>query len=123
MTHGPFSGASIGYQLSSVISGGPAPLIATALLAAFGSGYVIAVYIAWQCKDKLLASDLRPNFWGLGVMAVAAVQYYLGTLGAELFVSRTAFVQFRPYFWVVLRTLLPIRCLIGRNRHRESRRR
>ena len=28
-----YSGASIGYQLSSVISGGPAPLIATALLA------------------------------------------------------------------------------------------
>ena len=32
-----YSGASIGYQLSSVISGGPAPLIATALLAATGS--------------------------------------------------------------------------------------
>jgi hypothetical protein len=29
-----YSDASIGYQLSSVISGGPAPLIATALLAA-----------------------------------------------------------------------------------------
>src|SRR6516164_8997067 len=40
-----YSGASIGYQLSSVIAGGPAPLIATALLTTFGSGYVIAVYI------------------------------------------------------------------------------
>jgi hypothetical protein len=30
-----YSGASIGYQLSSVISGGPAALIATALLAAY----------------------------------------------------------------------------------------
>jgi hypothetical protein len=40
-----YSGSSIGYQLSSVISGGPAPLIATALLAATGSGYVIAIWI------------------------------------------------------------------------------
>jgi hypothetical protein len=30
-----------------VIAGGPAPLIATALLAATGSGYVIAAYIAF----------------------------------------------------------------------------
>ena len=29
-----YSGASIGYQLASVVAGGPAPLIATALLAA-----------------------------------------------------------------------------------------
>jgi hypothetical protein len=39
-----YSGASIGCQLSSVIAGGPAPLIATALLAVFGSGYMIAIY-------------------------------------------------------------------------------
>ena len=32
-----YSGASIGYQLASVVAGGPAPLIATALLAATGS--------------------------------------------------------------------------------------
>jgi hypothetical protein len=45
------------YHLSSVVSGGPAPLIATALLAAFGSSYVIALYILgcasassqWRC--------------------------------------------------------------------------
>ena len=33
-----YSGASIGYQLSSVIAGGPAPLIATALFAAYRIG-------------------------------------------------------------------------------------
>ena len=42
-----YSGSSIGYELASVIAGGPAPLIATALLAATGSGYVIAAYIAF----------------------------------------------------------------------------
>lgn len=40
-----YSGASIGYQLASVIAGGPAPLIATALLAAYKTGWAIAVYI------------------------------------------------------------------------------
>jgi metabolite-proton symporter len=39
-----YSGASLGYQLASVFAGGFAPLIATALLAAGGSG-LVAVYI------------------------------------------------------------------------------
>jgi MFS family permease len=40
-----YSGASLGYQLASVIAGGPAPLIATALFARTHSGYAIAGYI------------------------------------------------------------------------------
>src|SRR5262249_25160981 len=34
-----YSGASLGYQLASVIAGGPAPLIATWLFATYHSGY------------------------------------------------------------------------------------
>ena len=34
-----YSGSSLGYQLASIIAGGPAPIIATALFAAYGSGY------------------------------------------------------------------------------------
>ncbi|MFC4565418.1 MFS transporter [Nocardiopsis mangrovi] len=41
-----YSGASIGYQLASIAAGGVAPLIATALLAAYGSSLPIAVYVA-----------------------------------------------------------------------------
>ena len=41
-----YSGASLGYQLASVIAGGPAPLIATWLFGTYRSGYAIAVYIA-----------------------------------------------------------------------------
>ena len=37
-----YSGASLGYQLASVIAGGPAPLIATALFAHYHSSTVIA---------------------------------------------------------------------------------
>lgn len=41
-----YSGASLGYHLASVFSGGPAPLIATALFARYESGYSIALYLA-----------------------------------------------------------------------------
>ncbi len=40
-----YSGSSLGYQLASVIAGGPAPLIATWLFSRFGSGYAIASFI------------------------------------------------------------------------------
>jgi MFS family permease len=41
-----YSGASLGYHLASLFSGGPAPLIATALLARYHSGYAVATYLA-----------------------------------------------------------------------------
>jgi len=39
-----YSGASLGYQLASIIAGGPSPFIATALFATFGSSFPIALY-------------------------------------------------------------------------------
>jgi MFS family permease len=57
-----YSGASIGYQLSSVISGGPAPLIATALLAAYGSGYVIAGYILFCAIVSIVSTAMLPDY-------------------------------------------------------------
>jgi MFS family permease len=57
-----YSGASIGYQLASVIAGGPAPLIATALLAATGSGYAIAVYIAACAIVSIIATVMMPDY-------------------------------------------------------------
>jgi metabolite-proton symporter len=50
-----YSGASLGYQLSSVIAGGPAPLIATWLLSAYHSGTVIALFIL-ACSIVTLAA-------------------------------------------------------------------
>ena len=40
-----YSGASLGYQLASIIAGGPAPLIAAALLDRYHSGVPIAIFI------------------------------------------------------------------------------
>jgi hypothetical protein len=53
-----YSGCSIGYQFSSVNTGGPAPSIVTALLAATGSGYLIALYILF-CAVVNLDARLR----------------------------------------------------------------
>jgi MFS family permease len=51
-----YSGASMGYQLASVIAGGPAPLIATALLAKYGTGWAVAVYILVCAVISILAT-------------------------------------------------------------------
>jgi MFS family permease len=59
-----YSGASLGYQLASVIAGGPAPLIATALFATYHSGYAISVYIAACAVVSLVAASLMPDYTG-----------------------------------------------------------
>src|SRR5262245_17832574 len=56
-----YSGASIGFQLASVFAGGPAPMIATALLAATGSGYVIALYIFGCAIVSVVATAMLPS--------------------------------------------------------------
>jgi MFS family permease len=57
-----YSGASLGYHLSSVIAGGPAPLIATALLASTGSGYPVAIYIAVCAVVSITATVFLPDY-------------------------------------------------------------
>jgi hypothetical protein len=57
-----YSGSSIGYQLASITAGGPAPLIATALLAWTGSGYAIAGYIALCAIVSIIATLLMPDY-------------------------------------------------------------
>jgi hypothetical protein len=59
-----YSGASLGYQLASVIAGGPAPLIATALFAAYQTGYAIAIYIAACAVVSLVAVAFMPDYTG-----------------------------------------------------------
>jgi len=64
-----YSGASLGYQLASVIAGGPAPLIATALFAAYQTGYAIAIYIAVCAVISLVAAALMPDYTGKDITA------------------------------------------------------
>ncbi len=50
-----YSGAGLGYQLASVIAGGPAPLIAAAILENTGSSFWISVYIVGCAVVSLIA--------------------------------------------------------------------
>jgi len=64
-----YSGASLGYQLASVIAGGPAPLIATALFASYHSGYAISIYIAACAVVSLVSASLMPDYTGKDISA------------------------------------------------------
>jgi metabolite-proton symporter len=57
-----YSGASLGYQLASVIAGGPAPLIAAALFAHYHTGYAVAWYIAGCGVVSIVATLLLPDY-------------------------------------------------------------
>jgi metabolite-proton symporter len=64
-----YSGASLGYQLASVIAGGPAPLIATALFASYKSGYAISIYIAVCAVISLVSAAMMPDYTGKDISA------------------------------------------------------
>ena len=57
-----YSGSSLGFHLASIIAGGPAPLIATALLAWTGSGYSIALYILVSAVISIAATVPLPDY-------------------------------------------------------------
>jgi len=56
-----YSGAGLGYQLASVIAGGPAPLIATWILKNTGSSIGISWYIVGCCVVSMIALILMPK--------------------------------------------------------------
>jgi MFS family permease len=56
-----YSGAGLGYQLASVIAGGPAPLIATSILERTGSSTGISWYIIGCCVLAMIALLLMPR--------------------------------------------------------------
>jgi MFS family permease len=57
-----YSGASLGFHLSSVIAGGPAPIIATALYAATGTPYSIALYILGCAVVSVVTTLFLPDY-------------------------------------------------------------
>lgn len=56
-----YGGAGIGYQLSSVFAGGPAPLIATVLMEEFGTAYAISAFILLSCVISFAAVIALPD--------------------------------------------------------------
>jgi len=64
-----YSGSSLGYQLASIIAGGPAPIIATALFAHYHSGYAIAIFIAGCAVISLVSASFMPDYTGQDISA------------------------------------------------------
>jgi metabolite-proton symporter len=59
-----YSGSSLGYQLASVIAGGPAPLIAAWLFGTYHTPYAIAWYIAGCAILSVAATALMTDYTG-----------------------------------------------------------
>ena len=57
-----YSGASIGYQLASIIAGGPAPFISTYLFATFHSTFPIGIYVVICAVISIGATLMLPDY-------------------------------------------------------------
>src|SRR6202030_1605956 len=83
-----YSGSSLGYHLSSVIAGGPAPLIATALFAATGSGYSIAIYILFCAIVSVSATAFLPDYTNRDISQEHDIRSAASTAAARSFRAR-----------------------------------
>ncbi|PPQ37308.1 MFS transporter [Rhodopila globiformis] len=64
-----YSGASLGYQLASIIAGGPAPFIATWLVARYHSSLPVAIYIMITAIIGLIATALLEDYTNKDISA------------------------------------------------------
>ena len=60
---------SLGYQFASIIAGGPAPIIATALFAAYQTSFAVAIYIAACAVVGFVAAAFMPDYTGKDISA------------------------------------------------------
>src|ERR1700678_3052296 len=52
----------------------------------------VVAFVVWRSRGKLVATQTKPNWWGFGIALWGAVQMLLGTLAAQVFIARTAFL-------------------------------
>jgi hypothetical protein len=69
-----YSGASIGYQLASIIAGGPAPFISTWLFATFHSTIPIGFYVVVCAIISIIATALLPDYTNRDISTEADYQ-------------------------------------------------
>ncbi|HEX2119290.1 MAG TPA: MFS transporter [Acidimicrobiales bacterium] len=67
-----YSGVSLGYQVTSIVAGSLAPIIATALLRQFDSWVPISIYIAAACVVTLVAVATLKETRGISLQSVDA---------------------------------------------------
>ena len=52
----------------------------------------VSAGIVWLKRERLERLPVAPNPWGVVLVAYAGVQFYVATIGAEIFLARTAFI-------------------------------
>lgn len=67
-----YSGVSLGYQVTSIVAGSLAPIIATALLRQFDSWLPISIYISIACLITLIAVATLRETKGISLQSVDA---------------------------------------------------
>ncbi|KJL29941.1 Proline/betaine transporter [Microbacterium azadirachtae] len=65
-----YSGVSLGYQVTSIFAGSLAPIIATSLLAQYGSSVPVAIYVAVACAITLVAVFFARETAGLDLRSI-----------------------------------------------------
>src|SRR5579871_5519959 len=53
---------------------------------------IVAAFIVWQRRAVLASLKPVPNYWGMAVVFVGALFMVIGTLGAQIFIARVAFL-------------------------------
>ncbi len=80
----------------------------------YSHGFIVpllSAYLIWQRRDKLAKVPRAPSLWGLIIVLASLGVLFLGSLGAELFLSRTSLIGvicgLIVYFagWALLRAL------------------
>ena len=64
-------------------------------VADYSHGFLVgplALYFAWERRDKLRRAPIEPSWWGVLPLALGATALAVGRLGVELMAMRTAFV-------------------------------
>jgi exosortase len=52
----------------------------------------VVALVVWRRRAALASIEIQPNWWGLAIAVWGAAQMLLGTLAAQLFIARTAFL-------------------------------
>ena len=61
----------------------------------FSHGFFVPLfsgYLIWSRRDELSKIQIKPSWWGVPLIMFAAAVLIVGTMGAELFLSRTSFI-------------------------------
>jgi len=69
-----YSGASLGYQLASIIAGGPAPFISTWLFATYHSTFPIGIYVVICAVISIIATALLPDYTNKDISTEASYE-------------------------------------------------